>query len=131
MKSHTKQPSLRKRLVERVVLALLLLGICSVAIAKLPPPTPEEQAQAAAQKSKAAADAETEKALLEKVQDKIAARYLAQHKDKVPTSSGSSGDSEVPSAADPPTVHTPPAIARVAQALTCVGSVVEIPTSQP
>jgi hypothetical protein len=99
MKSQTK-PSVRKRLIERVVLALLLLGICSVAIAKLPPPTAEEQAQSAAQKDKAAADAQTEKALLEKAQDKIASRYLAAHKGQgTPTSAGSSGNSEVPSAA--------------------------------
>jgi hypothetical protein len=105
MKSQTK-PSVRKRLIERIALALLLLGICSVAIAKLPPPTAEEQAQVAAQKDKAAADAQTEKALLEKAQDKIASRYLAEHKGHgAPTSTGSSGDSgssdnsEVPSAA--------------------------------
>jgi hypothetical protein len=102
MKSQTK-PSFRKRLVERIALALLLFGICSTAIAKLPPPTPEEQAKTAEQKAKAAADAETEKALLEKVQDRIAARYHAEHKTTGnPTASalrGSSGSSEVPSAA--------------------------------
>lgn len=104
MRSRAKpqtQPSLRKRLIERIALGLLLLGICSVAIARLAPPTPEEQAQADAKTAKAAADAETEKTLLAKAQDRIAARYHAEHKTRPSASADapqSSGSNEVPSA---------------------------------
>jgi hypothetical protein len=45
------------------------------AIAKLPPPTPEEQAAAAAKKAKEQEQLEKEKALLEKAQDRVVARY--------------------------------------------------------
>lgn len=100
------RPSFRKRVLERIAVALLLLGVCSIAIAKLPPPTPEEQAQAEAKKAKAAEDAQTEKTLLEKAQDRIAAHYLAVRRAKgLPAgpaqaaSSGSDGSSEVPAAA--------------------------------
>lgn len=47
----------------------------NAAIAKLPPATPEEQAAAAAKKAQEAAQLEKEKALLERVQDRIAKRY--------------------------------------------------------
>lgn len=59
------------------------MGICgSLAYAKLPPPTPEQQEQAAQKKAKAAAEAEEQKAALTKVQDQIAARYIAAQQAK-------------------------------------------------
>ena len=48
------------------------------AIGKLPPPTPEEQATAAAKKAKEAEQLEKEKALLEKAQDRVVARYRSE-----------------------------------------------------
>lgn len=50
-----------------------------VAIGKLPPPTPEEQAAAAAKKAKEKEQLEKEKVLLEKAQDRVAARYRKEH----------------------------------------------------
>ena len=46
-----------------------------VAIAKLPAPTPEEQAAAEAKKEKEKEQLEKEKVLLERAQDRVAARY--------------------------------------------------------
>ncbi|MBA2352409.1 MAG: hypothetical protein ACR2FI_13495 [Burkholderiales bacterium] len=57
----------------------LLSGIAG---AKLPPPTPEAQAKADEAKAKAAAAAEVEKANLAKAQDRVAARYIEQQKEK-------------------------------------------------
>jgi hypothetical protein len=56
----------------------LLAGVLlasSAAIAKLPPPTAEEQAAAAAKKAQENEQLEKAKAQLERVQDRIAARY--------------------------------------------------------
>lgn len=56
----------------------LLAGVMiasGAAIGKLPPPTPEEQAATAAKKAKEQEQLEKEKALLEKAQDRVVARY--------------------------------------------------------
>ncbi|MBX9904011.1 MAG: hypothetical protein K2Y31_06600 [Burkholderiales bacterium] len=56
----------------------LLAGVMlasSAAIARLPPPTPEAQAAAEAKKAQEKIQLEKEKALLERVQDRIAQRY--------------------------------------------------------
>lgn len=84
------------------VMSFLLSG---AAFAKLPPPTPEEAAAATAAKEKAAAAAAAEQEALAKVQDRIAADYKSKKgKDANAGSSGSTGSSEVPSAA----LHTRP-----------------------
>ena len=65
------------RLVSCTGAVAMLAG--GAARAKLPPPTPEEQAAAADKKAKAAEQAEREKALLTKVQDRIAKQYHKEH----------------------------------------------------
>ncbi len=64
-----------------VIAAVFGLG-ASLAHAKLPPPTPQEQEAAAQKKAQAAAEAAEQKAALTKVQDQIAARYIADQKAK-------------------------------------------------
>lgn len=54
-----------------------LLG-SGVAIAKLPPPTIEEQEAAAAKKAQEQAQLEKAKAQLERVQDRLAAKYATK-----------------------------------------------------
>ena len=51
------------------------IAISGTAVAKLPAPTPEEQAATEARKAKEKEQLEQEKAALERVQDRIAARY--------------------------------------------------------
>jgi hypothetical protein len=85
-----------------VVVAAMGIG-GSLAYAKLPPPTPEQQEQAAQKKAKAAAEAEEQKAALAKVQDQIAANYIAAQQAKgitvTPTPLTSAPTQSVPSAA--------------------------------
>jgi hypothetical protein len=61
----------------------LLSATLGVALAKLPPPPPmtdEQKAEAEAKKAQAAAAAEAAKAQLAKAQDRVVARYMAEHK---------------------------------------------------
>ena len=55
----------------------LSIGLYGAAVAKLPPPTDEQKAKAAETKAKADEAAKKEAELLTKVQDKSAARYIA------------------------------------------------------
>jgi hypothetical protein len=68
----------------RAILASALLVVTfEAALAKLPPPPPmtdEQKAAAEEKKAKAAAAAEVAKAQLAKAQDRVAARYMAEHK---------------------------------------------------
>lgn len=64
-----------------VIAAVFGLG-ASLAHAKLPAPTPQEQEAAAQKKVQAAAEAEQQKAALTKIQDQIAARYIADQQAK-------------------------------------------------
>jgi len=65
------------------------------AIGKLPTPTPEEQAAAAARKAKEQEQLEKEKALLEKAQDRVAARYRSE-KNSGGQRSGSASNENMP-----------------------------------
>jgi hypothetical protein len=61
--------------------AILVAGMLAgggAAYGKLPPPTADEQAAAAAKKAAEQAQLEKEKALLEKAQDRVAARYRSE-----------------------------------------------------
>src|SRR4029434_7856185 len=71
---------LRRRIMRRTTLTFIAAAMFAggAAIAKLPPPTPEEQAAAAAKKAKEQEQLEKEKALLEKAQDRVAARYRSE-----------------------------------------------------
>ena len=86
-----------------VIAAAVGLG-AGLAQAKLPAPTPQEQEAAAQKKAQAAAAAEVEKAALAKVQDQIAARYIAEQKAKgimvtpTPLAAGATSK-EIPAAA--------------------------------
>ena len=63
--------------------AVLLAFVSAAAVAKLPPPPPmtdEQKAAAEEKKAKAAAAAEVAKAQLAKAQDRVVARYMAEHK---------------------------------------------------
>ena len=68
----------------RALIAAALLAVSfGTAVAKLPPPPPmtdEQKAAAEEKKAKAAAAAEVAKAQLAKAQDRVAARYMAEHK---------------------------------------------------
>lgn len=64
----------------RTGIVLSFLCIAGPVAAKLPPPTPELAAAAQAAKDKAAADAAAEQALLAKVQDRMAAAYIARQR---------------------------------------------------
>jgi hypothetical protein len=66
-----------------------------VAVGKLPPPTPEEQATAAAKKAKEQEQLEKEKALLEREQDRVAARYRKEHPDAA-RAGGKTSDQNMP-----------------------------------
>jgi hypothetical protein len=71
------------RILRTIVAAVLMGMISTVALAKLPPPPPmtdEQKAEAEAKKAKAAAAAEAEKAALARAQDRVVARYMAEHK---------------------------------------------------
>jgi len=65
-----------------ITIAAVCGAWASFANAKLPPPTPQEQEQAEQKKAKAAAEAQEQKAALTKVQDQIAARYIAAQQAK-------------------------------------------------
>lgn len=85
------------------MIAVLAGTWSATASAKLPPPTPEQQEQAAQKKAEAAAAAEEQKAALAKVQDQIAARYIAAQQAKgitvTPTPITAAPTKSVPSAA--------------------------------
>lgn len=66
-----------------LIAAGLIVGLFGFAVAKLPPPPPlDEKAKAAAEEKKAkdAAAAEAAKAAQAKAEDRVAARYFAEHK---------------------------------------------------
>ena len=67
---------MRKSTTCLIAAAMIASG---VAIAKLPPPTPDEQAAAAARKAKEQEQLEKEKVLLERAQDRVAARYRKEN----------------------------------------------------
>lgn len=71
-------PDVRKRLI----VAVLLAAAAGAASAKLPPPTPEQQQQEAQKKAAAAAEAKEQQEALTRVQDRIAADYIAAQKAK-------------------------------------------------
>lgn len=66
--------------------ALIAAGVVvasfGLAVAKLPPLTDEQKAAAAAKKEKDAATAEKDKSELAKVQDRVAAKYIADQRAK-------------------------------------------------
>src|SRR5208337_4116146 len=68
-----------------LVVAVLVAGTFSLAVAKLPPPPPlDDNAKAAAEEKKAkdAAAAAADAAALARAQDRVAARYLADQRSK-------------------------------------------------
>jgi len=65
-----------------LIVAALLLASLGTAGARLPPPTPEQQQQAAQKKAEAAAEAREQQEALTRVQDRIAADYIAARKAK-------------------------------------------------
>ncbi|MGB6055490.1 MAG: hypothetical protein WBG17_09640 [Burkholderiaceae bacterium] len=67
---------------KRLIVALLLAAGAGAAGAKLPPPTPEQQQQEAQKKAQAAAEAKEQQEALTRVQDRIAADYIAAQKAK-------------------------------------------------
>jgi len=66
------------------------------AIGKLPAPTPEEQAKKAAEKEKQDAQVQQEKALLERAQDRVVARYKQDGKASGGRSAGRTSDENMP-----------------------------------
>ncbi len=52
---------------------------CGAALGKLPPPTPEEEAAVAAKKAAEQEELEKQKALLDRAQDRVVARYRGDH----------------------------------------------------
>ena len=60
----------------------LVVGLFSVAVAKLPPPTEEQKAAAEAKKAKDAAAAEKAKEELKRVEDRVVSRYISEQKAK-------------------------------------------------
>ena len=62
------------------------IAMSGAAAAKLPAPTPDEQAAAEAKKAKEKEQLEQEKALLERAQDRVAARY--RQETGAPTAAG-------------------------------------------
>jgi len=68
-----------------LVVAVLVAGTFSLAVAKLPPPPPlDDNAKAAAEEKKAkdAATAAADAAALARAQDRVAAHYLAEQRAK-------------------------------------------------
>jgi len=76
MEAIHRESIMRKRAIFLFAGMLIASG---AALGKLPPPTPEEQAAAAAKKAAEQEQLEKEKGLLEKAQDRVAARYRGQH----------------------------------------------------
>ena len=60
----------------------MVVASFGLAVAKLPPPTDEQKAAAAAKKEKDAEVAQKDAADLAKVQDRVAAKYIAEQKAK-------------------------------------------------
>jgi hypothetical protein len=67
-----------------------------VAIGKLPPPTPEQEAAAAAKKGKEQEQLEKEKALLERAQDRVVARYRKESAGAQRAAGGKVSDQNMP-----------------------------------
>jgi hypothetical protein len=79
--------------------AALLAGILvcsSAAFGKLPPPSAEEQAAAEAKKATEQAQLEKEKLLLEKAQDRVAARYRSEVPNRQAAAGGRTQDQNMP-----------------------------------
>ncbi len=89
----------------RTLRALIAAGVVvasfGLAVAKLPPPPSDEAAKAAAasKKEKDAATAEKQKAELASVQDKVAAKYIAEQKAKGRTVTPQTGATATPPSA--------------------------------
>jgi hypothetical protein len=75
-----------------VCLLAIAMAVSGAALAKLPAPTPEEQAAAETKKAKEKEQLEQEKALLERAQDRVAARYRSQG--GAPTAAGGRASDE-------------------------------------
>src|SRR4030088_348634 len=84
MKTDAKEP--RGMTTFRALFAaLMVVASFGLAIAKLPPPPPmDDAAKAAAEQKKAkdAAAAEATKQVQARIEDRVAARYIAEHKAK-------------------------------------------------
>ena len=78
-----------------VLVAGVLLG-SGAAFGKLPPPSAEEQAAAATKKAAEQAQLEQEKALLEKAQDRIVARYRSESSTRQQAAGGRTSDQNMP-----------------------------------
>src|SRR5262245_14185309 len=79
-----------------VVLVSGALAWSGAAYGKLPPPSAEEQAAAAAKKQAEAQQLEKEKALLEKAQDRVVARYRKETPGRVASGGGRTSDQNMP-----------------------------------
>jgi hypothetical protein len=86
--------------IRALLAAALVVTAFGVAVAKLPPAPPltEEQKAEKATKDKAAADAE--KARLAKAEDRVVARYMAEHKAKAGASSAPQMPAAQPASGD-------------------------------
>lgn len=85
------------------LLAVVMAGASSLALAKLPAPTPEAQAKAAEAAAKSAWSGKVDNYKLCQAQDKVAAHYRRTAKDAKPAAATAA-------CADPgPFVYTPPA----------------------
>ncbi len=83
----------------RKITTCLLAGAMiasGAAVGKLPPPTPEEQAAVAAKKAKQQEQLEKEKALLDKAQDRVVARYRSENGGGQRASGGRVSDQNMP-----------------------------------
>ena len=78
-----------------VLVAGVLLG-SGAAFGKLPPPSAEEQAAAATKKAAEQAQLEQEKALLEKAQDRVVARYRSESSTRQQAAGGRTPDQNMP-----------------------------------
>jgi phosphoenolpyruvate-protein kinase (PTS system EI component) len=83
--------------MSRITMCLLAGALIAsgAAIGKLPPPTADEQAAVAAKKAKEQEQLEKEKALLEKAQDRVVARYRKDNGSKA-ASGGKASDQNMP-----------------------------------
>jgi hypothetical protein len=78
--SRTREGHESKETIMRETVLILLAGalMCGAAYGRLPPPSAEEQAAAAAKKATEQEQLEKQKALLEKAQDRVVARYRSE-----------------------------------------------------
>jgi hypothetical protein len=93
--------------MKKVLLALTLTGIASLAFAKLPPLSPEAKAKADEAAAKTAWSGKVDTYLMCKAQDKVAVQYFKSAK---AASTGAKPPANAPACADPgPFAYTPDA----------------------